>query len=155
MRDIRQAPFALRVVERGGAKAGIIYRRRPDTQGRDRLQRLAALSPLSFLAGAGLVRDAVALSQAAGPRQRVKSPRFDVRALLAGPFYPLDADWGARLTCYGIISAGLRDAERLSRCASHLRHADASEAAWWLGMLSRNGSPRAIRALRILTEAVG
>jgi hypothetical protein len=154
VRSIRKAPFALRVVERRDGKAGIVYRRRPDAQGRDRLQRVASLSPLGFLAGAGLVRDAVCLSQITKPKGKTKVANFDVRALPAGHYFPLDPDWGARLACYGIISAGLRDAERLGLSASHLRRADAGEAAWWLGMLTSNGSLRAVRALRILTEAV-
>jgi hypothetical protein len=37
--------------------------------------------------------------------------------------------------------------------AGHLKEADAAEAAWWLGAMTRRDGRRAIRALRILTEA--
>lgn len=149
MRKIRLAPFAVRVVERKRGKAAIIYRRQVDTKGQDRLQRLAALSPLAFTAATPMLREAVKES-AIGQRQ----PVMTSQTLARGAFHPLDADWGARVACYGIIAAGLRNAERLLHPAGHLRRADANEAAWWLGLLTRNGKVRAIRALRILTEAV-
>lgn len=75
-------------------------------------------------------------------------------ALSPGPCYPLDADWGARVACFGLLVAGLRNAERLISAASRLRHADPNEAAWWLGLLTQENNLRALRALRILTEAV-
>jgi hypothetical protein len=91
-------------------------------------------------------------------RNRVsqKKPSFseETRFLDVGPYYPLDADYGARVACFAIISAGLRDGARLMRAANHLRHADPNEAAWWLGLLTRDDNSRALRALRILTEAV-
>jgi hypothetical protein len=47
--------------------------------------------------------------------------------------------------------------ERLHRAAANLQHADGTEAAWWYGLMAarrtRNGK-RAVRALRILVEAV-
>jgi hypothetical protein len=75
-------------------------------------------------------------------------------ALSAGKFHALDAEWGARLALYALVSAGLRDAERLILAAGHLRSAHADEAAWWLGLLTRDDNHRALRALRILVEAV-
>jgi len=138
---LRQAPFALRIVQRRGGRAAIIYRRQADPQGRDRLQRIAALSPLAFTAAGGLVRQALegAGLQRPGP---------------AGAFIPLDADGGARLACFGLLAAGLRDGARLSRAADHLRAASGAQAAWWLGLLTQEDGGRALRALRILTEAV-
>jgi hypothetical protein len=53
-----------------------------------------------------------------------------------------------------MVTSGLRDPERLMRAASQLRAANPDEAAWWLGLLSRDTGNRALRALRILTEAV-
>jgi hypothetical protein len=35
-----------------------------------------------------------------------------------------------------------------------MRSADATEAAWWLGLMNRRDGRRAVRALRILAEAV-
>jgi hypothetical protein len=71
-----------------------------------------------------------------------------------GPFHPLESDWGPRVPCYALVAAGLRNAERLGRAAGHLQHADGAEAAWWLGIMARPNGKRAVRALRILTEAV-
>jgi hypothetical protein len=48
----------------------------------------------------------------------------------------------------------LRNGERLHHAASNLYRADSTEAAWWLGLMNRNNGRRAIRALRILVEAV-
>jgi len=140
MSDLRQAPFALRVVQRKDGKAAIVYRRAADAKGRDRLQRVAAISPLAYTAALGLLREAAG--------------RVGKGDLEAGPFYPLAADWGARAACYALVSGGLRNGERLRRAAGHLRHADPDEAAWWLGMAQRDDNQRALRALRILTEAV-
>jgi len=134
--NIREAPFALRVVQRKEGKAAIVYRRAADAKGRDRLQRVAAISPLAYTAAGGLLRDA-----ADGD-------------LSTGPFHPLPEDWGARVACYALVASGLHNGERLRRAAGHLRHADADEAAWWLGLMQRNDEQRAQRALCILTEAV-
>ena len=159
-RLVRAAPFSLRVVQRKEGRAAIVYRRRADTEGRDRLQRVAAISPLAFTAAVPLLRDAVAGSQIAPPDahptddQAPQRQRSNSNHLTTGPFHPLDADWGARVACYSLLAAGLRDGERLIRTANHLRHADPAEAAWWLGLLSRDDNVRALRALRILTEAV-
>ena len=73
--------------------------------------------------------------------------------LTSGPYHPLDADWGAQVACYAVLAQGLRNADRLSRAAKTLREADGPEAAWWLGLMNNGQSKRAVRALRILTEA--
>ena len=147
---IRQAPFALRVVQRGGGTAAIVYRRRSDANGRDRLQRVASLGPLAFTAATPLLREGVC--RTAASETAAKNDQNEV--LAAGRFHPLDRDWGARIACFALLSMGLRDAERLIRAAGHLRHADPDEAAWWLGLLTRDDNTRALRAFRILTEAV-
>jgi len=146
MEAIRNAPFALRIVHRKGGSAAIVYRRKA-INGHDHLQRIAALSPLAFTAAASLLRDAIMYSLVAG---NTPPPL----PLQAGPFYPLNADWGARVACFALLAAGLRDGERLLRAADHLRHADPDEAAWWLGLLTRQDNLRALRAFRIITEAV-
>jgi hypothetical protein len=53
-----------------------------------------------------------------------------------------------------LVAAGLRNSERLHRAAANLHHADGAEAAWWLGHMARPAGKRAVRALRILVEAV-
>jgi len=139
---IRQANFALRVVRRRAGDAGILYRRTLTGNQEERLTRIAAISPLAFSAGAGLLRDAV--------RAMSGKPK-----LAYGPFHALDPDWGARVACYSLVAAGLRNASRLHRAADNLRHADGTEAAWWFGlMVNRSSGKRAVRALRILVEAV-
>lgn len=145
---IRLAPFALRVVQRKDGRAAIVYRRQADPKGRDRLQRVAALNPLAFTAATPMLRQAIlaaAGAQGGNPANNLLTP---------GPFRPLDSDWGARVACYALVTAGLRDGERMLRAAQHLRHADSDQAAWWLGLLTQGNGPRALRALRILTEAV-
>lgn len=139
---IRQAPFALRIVRRRAGYAAVVYRRRLTANGRERLCRLAAISPLAYTAGAALLRAAVRAQEGSSAK------------LTEGPFHPLDADWGARVGCYALVSSGLKDATRLHRAASNLQHADGTEAAWWLGLMTRPNGQRAIRALRILVEAV-
>lgn len=146
---VRQSSFALRVVQRKGGRAAIVYRRYPDQRGRDRLQRLAALSPLAFRAAQPMLRDAV---WAANGADRPAPPADQV--LTPGAFHSMAADWGARVACFALIAAGLRDGERLLRAADHLRRADSDQAAWWLGLLTQPDNGRALRALRILTEAV-
>ena len=139
---IRQANFALRVVRRRAGDAGILYRRTLTGNQEERLTRIAAISPLAFSAGAGLLRDAV--------RAMSGKPK-----LAYGPFHALDPDWGARVACYSLVASGLRNASRLHRAAENLRHADGTEAAWWFGlMVNRSSGKRAVRALRILVEAV-
>jgi len=139
---VREAAFALRVVRRRGGDAAILYRRRLDAKGRELLRKVAAISPLAYSAGVGLLRGAV--RGIAGPSAKLAS----------GPFHPLDADWGARVACYALVAAGLRNPERLHRAAANLVHADGTEAAWWLGLMARPSGKRAVRALRILVEAV-
>ena len=154
-RIMREAPFALRVVQRQDGRAAIVYRRQGDAQGRDRLQRLGAIAPLALTAATPFLREAIARSRVAGePQEAAPAPRGEFAELTTGSFHPLDADWGARVACFALIAAGLRDGERLLRAADHLRHADPVEAAWWLGMLTHADNARALRALRILTEAV-
>jgi hypothetical protein len=158
---LRESQFALRITQRKEGKAAVVYRRRSDNEGRDRLQRLATISPLAFTAAASLLRDAVSKSR---PEASGNSNHGGVinsiehkpaeKVLITGPFHPLDPDWGARVACYGIIASGLRDGERLMRSADQIHRADATEAAWWLGLLARDDNQRAVRALRILTEAV-
>lgn len=147
MTAVSKASFALRVVQRKGGKAAIVYRRKADQNGRDRLKRVTAISPIAFTAATSLLREAVKLSV---PEKK----KLEDRDLSPGPFYPLDDDWGARVACFALVAAGLWDGERLLHAANHLRHADPNEAAWWLGLLTRDHNVRALRALRILTEAV-
>lgn len=139
---IREASFALRVVRRRTGDAAILYRRRLTSNGNERLDRISPISPLAFSSGASLLRAAVRAIE--GPSAKLN----------LGPFHPLDSDWGARVACYAIVSSGLRNADRLHRAASNLQHADGMEAAWWLGLMDRPNGKRAIRALRILLEAV-
>ena len=139
---IRQASFALRVVRRRAGDAAILYRRRLTKKNEERLDRIAPISPLAFSAGSPLIRASVRAAE--GPTAR----------LTTGPFHPLDDDWGARAACYALVAAGLRNAERLHRAAVNLQHADPAEAAWWLGLMARADGKRALRALRILVEAV-
>lgn len=141
---LRAAPFAVRIVRRSSGDAAIIYRRMSGEPGKrnDRLVNIGSLSPFGLAAASGLVRAAVKASDARAPGR-----------LAPGPSLPLDHDWGARLACFARVAAGLRDAERLSRAANALYHASGTEAAWWLGLIDRAEGARAVRALRILTEA--
>lgn len=139
---VRNASFALRVVRRRTGDAGILYRRTLTSRRVERLTRIGAISPLAFSAAMPLLRAAV----------RGSGGSAGVR-LASGPYHPLDADWGARVACYTLVARGLRNATRLARSAAHLKDADAAEAAWWLGAMTRRDGRRAVRALRILTEA--
>ncbi len=139
---LREATFALRVVRRRDGDAAIVYRRRLTETGQERLERVASLSPLAFAAGAPLLRGAVRAVEGATAK------------LAAGPFHPLDPDWGAKVACFALVSSGLRDADRLHRAAYSLQHIDGIDAAWWLGLMADGARTRAVRALRILTEAV-
>jgi hypothetical protein len=138
--NIRRAGFALRIVRRRMGDAAILYRRRLTDRHEERLDRVAAISPLAFAAGGSLLRGAV---RAAGGSR-----------LAPGPFLPLDADWGSRVACFAVVAAGLRNAERINKAAENLRHADPTEAAWWFGLMSARNGKRAVRALRIFVEAV-
>ena len=146
---IRQANFALRVVRRRSGDAAILYRRTLTENQDERLSRIAAISPLAFSAAAALLRQAVRESGLADRRAAGRSGH-----LAYGPFHALDPDWGARVACYTLVARGLRNAGRLHKAAENLRLADGTEAAWWLGLMNRPGGKRAVRALRILTEAV-
>ena len=139
---IREAPFALRVVRRREGDAALVYRRILDAKHRERLTRMAALGPLTFTAAGPLLRAAIRATSGNGAQ------------LKAGPFLPLDADWGARVACFALVATGLRDPERLHKAAENLRHADGAEVSWWLGQMTRTSGERAVRALRILVEAV-
>ncbi len=139
---VREASFALRVVRRRAGDAAILYRRRLTARGKERLDRIGPISPLAYSAGAGLLRASVRAT--AGPTTK----------LTTGPFHPLDGDWGARVACYALVARGLRNAERMHRASANLQEADATEAAWWLGLMTRSNGRRAARALRILVEAV-
>ena len=141
-REIRQASFALRVVRRRGGDAAIVYRRRLTPRGDERLDRVAAISPLAFSAAGGLLRAAV------------RATAKPAAKLSTGPFHPLDPDWGARVACYALVGRGLRNPDRLHRAAEDLRDADGAEAAWWFGLITNSKGKRALRALRILVEAV-
>jgi hypothetical protein len=133
------------VVRRRRGDAAILYRRSLDNKYQERLTRIAPISPLAFAAGAPLLRAAVRATTGASTK------------LAAGPYHPLDPDWGARVACYALVAAGLRNAERLHRAGANLQHADSTEAAWWYGLMGTRASrsaKRAVRALRILAEAV-
>lgn len=142
MNAIRRASFALRVVRRRGGDAAIVYRRRVNARHEERFDRIAAISPPAFTAGAGLLKSAVRAMAGNGAR------------LTTGAYHPLDPDWGARTACYAVVAAGLRNASRLHAAAENLRRADGVEAAWWFGLLEGTHRKRAVRALRILVEAV-
>lgn len=137
---VRDASFALRIVKRKAGTAAIVYRRSLKTTGEERLTRAAAIGPLAFSAGASLLRASV---------HGMKVTKF-----VPGPFYPLDHDYGARVACYALVTSGLRNATAMHNAADSMKRADATEAAWWLGLMSGNRRVRAIRALRILVEAV-
>ena len=138
--NIRRAGFALRVVRRSSGEAGILYRRRLTERHEERLDRVAAISPLAFAASGALLRAGV---RASGNTK-----------LSQGPFLPLDADWGSRIACFALVAAGLRNPDRLHKAAENLRNADPTEAAWWFGLMSGRQGKRAVRALRIFVEAV-
>lgn len=140
---LRAAPFALRIVRRTDGDAAIIYRRMSGGNGgkADQLLNIGAIAPLAYTAATPLLR-------AAGKAATGRDAR-----LVAGPAVPLDYDWGARLACFARLSAGLRDGGRLARAARAIQDASGTEAAWWLGLIERDSSSRAVRALRILTEA--
>ena len=137
---ISDASFALRIVKRKAGTAAIIYRRSLKTTGEERLTRIAAIGPLAYSAGASLLRASVRGT--------------NVAKFAPGPFYPLDQDFGARVACFALVASGLRNATALHNAADSLKRADATEAAWWLGLMSGARRVRAIRALRILVEAV-
>ena len=48
--SLREAPFALRITQRAGGRAAIVYRREAGPLGRDRLHRVGDLPPLAFQA---------------------------------------------------------------------------------------------------------
>jgi hypothetical protein len=139
---VREASFALRVVRRRSGDAGILYRRTLTAKHVERLTRIRAISPLAYSAALPLLRSAVRGSGGAAGAK-----------LATGPYHALDADWGARVACYALVASGLRDGSRLARAAANLKESDATEAAWWFAAMTRRDGRRAVRALRILTEA--
>jgi hypothetical protein len=139
---VREASFALRVVRRRSGDAGILYRRTLTAKHVERLTRIRAISPLAYSAALPLLRAAVRGSGGAAGAK-----------LATGPYHALDADWGARVACYALVASGLRDGGRLARAAANLKDSDATEAAWWFAAMTRRDGRRAVRALRILTEA--
>jgi acetylornithine deacetylase/succinyl-diaminopimelate desuccinylase-like protein len=139
---VRQAAFALRVVRRRAGDAAILYRRTLNGHQEERLTRVASISPLAYSSAAALLRTAVRATGGNGAK------------LTSGPFHPLDMDWGARVACYTLLALGLRNAERLHKAAENIRQSDGAEAAWWFGLMGRPTGKRAVRAFRILTEAV-
>ncbi len=146
MTAIRRAPFAVRFVQRSDGLAAIVYARRATETGKDRLQRIAAMGPLAVSASTGFLRHA---AKECGAKNGARSEPVAI-----GRCRPLDAEWGPRVACFAMVASGLRDPDRLMRAAAHLRAANPDEAAWWLGLLTRDTDNRALRALRILTEAV-
>ena len=138
----REAAFALRIVRRRAGEAAVLYRRTLNKHHEERLTKVGPISPLAFTAGAPLLRTAV--------RRTSGTPT----KLVPGPFLPLDGDWGVRVACYTLVAMGLRNADRLHIAAVGFQQADATEAAWWFGLMSGTQHKRAVRALRILIEAV-
>jgi hypothetical protein len=138
----REAAFALRIVRRKAGHAAILYRRTLNKRHEERFTKVGPISPLAFTAGAPLLRTAVRRTSGQSTK------------LTPGPYLPLDDDWGARVACYTLVAMGLRSADRLHQAAGSLQHADATEAAWWFGLMSGGQRTRAVRALRILVEAV-
>ena len=65
---LKEAPYAIRVTRRDGAEVVHVYRREPDANHRDRLQRLVTLGPLAAQAGESLLRRAVDEPFPAGAR---------------------------------------------------------------------------------------
>jgi hypothetical protein len=168
---LREAPYALRLVRRAEGEAAIVYRRQPNPGRRDRLHRVTAISPLALTAGEGLLRRAVLNGLAAEPGRAAGKEDRGERARdggarpankraaggwppAAGPYQPLRADWGARVACYALVARGLRDPERLARAARRIQDMPGPDAAWWVGQLTGEQADRALRALRILSEAV-
>ncbi len=149
--SLRDAPFALRITQRAGGKAANIYRREADPEGRDRLQRVGDLPPLAFQAALPMVREAIR----AGRQGLIPNGGSNGNGLMEpGAFKPLDSQWGVRVACYALVTASLRDGERMLLAAENLRHADPDQLAWWLGLLMQRDNARVLRALRILVEAV-
>jgi hypothetical protein len=139
---LKQAPFALRLTRRKTGTAAIIYRRLTTDTGEQKLDRLAELDVEAYARGYPLLRNAVV---AARPGTLLE----------AGPYYPLDNDWGVRVGCYGKACEGIETPHRLDRTADLLLKSDPTEAAWWLGLMTRHNGhgKRAVRAFRILAEA--
>lgn len=138
---IRDAEFALRIVRRREGNSAIVYRRALE-KGTTRLTRVAAMSPLAYSAAVPFLRTAVRAVN--GPEAKLSK----------GPYLPLDPDWGARVAIYAFVSAGLRETEGLTKAVQAIQNSDGAEAAWWLGLMTRTSGHRAVRALRILVEAV-
>ncbi len=101
MIELKNAPFSFRITFRKGGEAAIIYRRMLDKRSRETLQRIVAVSPQAFAAGRGLFNAAV------------KDIRGNSNTVVSnGHHQSLDADWGARIACFGFVSSGLADPEK-------------------------------------------
>lgn len=134
--------YILKIRRSKGEIVGTLYRRHLDNQDEEKITRLAGISPRALLSGYPLLRVAVQDSQ----KQEL--------LLEAGKCYELETDWGVRVACYALVASGLRDDDRLRQAAANLQYCDGAEAAWWLGLMTRPNGLRAVRALRILVEAV-
>ena len=66
-RDTRAAPFALRVVQRTGGLAAIVYRRRVNDRMDERFDRVAAISPLGHATQEFLIQQGLEGDKAKGP----------------------------------------------------------------------------------------
>lgn len=177
---LKEAPYALRVTRRDGAEVVHVYRREPDANHRDRLQRLVTLGPLARQAGEALLRRAVddgprlpapavqgrgngrgshdgTLPPDPSPTVRGRGKgagRASAWPLPVGPFRAVSAEWGARAALFGLVARGLRDATRLPLAARHVAEMSGTDAAWWVGLATGPRADRGLRALRILTDAV-
>jgi len=177
---LKDAPYALRLTRRDGAEVVHVYRRQPDANHRDRLQRLVTLGPLARQAGEALLRRAVDDGQIVptpalqGRRKGWGSPDGTSPAdpsptvrgrgkgagpakawpLPVGPFRAVSAEWGARVALFALVARGLRDASRLPLAARHVAEMSGTDAAWWVGLATGPRADRGLRALRILTDAV-
>jgi hypothetical protein len=155
---LKEAPYALRVTRRDGAEVVHVYRREPDANHRDRLQRLVTLGPLARQAGEALLRRAVDGAPdptlPAGRRRARRAAGPAPWPMPVGPFRAVSAEWGARVALYALVTRGIRDATRLPLAARHVVEMSGTDATWWVGLTTGARAERGIRALRILTDAV-
>ena len=91
---IREASFALRVVRRRGGLAGVLYRRRLTGKGEERLDRVAAVSPLAFVSAMPLLRKAV--RSVAGREEGPPRPAFVPAGSAPGYCRKFSARWPNR-----------------------------------------------------------
>ena len=143
--DIKTA-FAVKVFKRKEGLGAIVYRWQASDQGEDHLTPVASLTPIAYQAALSLLREAVRESADEGDKATV--------SLTPGQYLQVDSTWGPRLATAALVCTGLRDIERMAVACGHLRHMNGGIAAWWLGRLLWRDNGRALRALRILVEAV-